>query len=74
MLNENLFRAARTENVAKRRFLLKQVVKDVLWGDSEIQEACNAGSSDWQTDGGPFGKYKHECLELQSTCRWSRCV
>ena len=49
MLNENLFRAARTENVAKRRFLLKQVVKDVLWGDSEIQEACNAGSSDWQT-------------------------
>ena len=49
MLNENLFRAARTENVAKRRFLLIQVVKDVLWGDSEIQEACNAGSSDWQT-------------------------
>ena len=42
----NPFRAARTENVAKRRFLMKQVVKDVLWGDSEMQEACDAGSSD----------------------------
>lgn len=42
----NPFRAARTENVAKRRFLMNQVVKDVLWGDSEMQEACDTGSSD----------------------------
>lgn len=73
----NPFRAARTENAARGRFLLKRIWSRMCFGETQrCRRPSTREAVTGRQTGDHLGNTKKPvgCLELQSTCRWSRCV